>query len=143
MPYTLPKSCPACHGSLRVTELACPHCATRIQGDFYASPLWNLREEQLHFVETFLRCRGNIREVEKSLNISYPTVRSRLDQILKDLGWTSEQTFPATETISVLERLEAGEVTVEEALEELRGETTEHGSTRLRTHENSRDARKW
>lgn len=71
--------CPVCDASLRVTELSCPACETRLAGTFLAAPLAALSAEHQRFVETFVLCRGVIRDVERELGVSYPTVRARLD----------------------------------------------------------------
>lgn len=71
--------CPVCDAPLRITELSCVVCDTKLHGVFPPAPLARLGQEHQHFVETFLRCRGVIRDVERALGISYPTVRARLD----------------------------------------------------------------
>lgn len=77
--------CPVCDAPLRVTELSCGQCATRLSGVFPAPPLARLAEEHQQFITTFLRCRGVIRDVEQALEISYPTVRARLDSAVAAL----------------------------------------------------------
>ena len=71
--------CPVCDNTLQVTELSCDRCATRLHGVFPAPPLARLPREHLEFIQTFVQCRGVIRDVERVLGISYPTVRARLD----------------------------------------------------------------
>lgn len=71
--------CPVCDADLRITELTCATCSTKLHGDFPPAPLARLSREHQQFIETFLRCRGVIRDVERMLGISYPTVRARLD----------------------------------------------------------------
>jgi hypothetical protein len=105
-----------------VTELTCPHCHTKVQGAFELPALFRLTPEQLHFVEVFLRCRGHIKEVERELQISYPTVRSRLDQIIQALGYPAVQTTEQRSARDVLDALGNGELTFEEALQLLKGE---------------------
>lgn len=85
--------CPVCDGELKVTRLKCGACETVIENDFALSKFDYLSDDELHFTETFIKCRGNIKEVEKELGISYPTVRSRLDGVIKKLGYedTSRQ----------------------------------------------------
>lgn len=80
--------CPLCDGRLINTELTCVQCATRLQGVFPAPPLARLPAEHQSFVETFLLCRGVIRDVEKALGLSYPTVRARLDAAVAALQET-------------------------------------------------------
>ena len=77
--------CPVCDASLQVTELSCARCETRLKGRFPAPPLARLPEEHQRFVEVFLRCRGVLRDVERALGVSYPTVRARLDAAVDSL----------------------------------------------------------
>lgn len=80
--------CPVCRSELTITALRCPSCATEISGDFEPCPYCRLETDQLQLVSVFLKTRGNIREVERELGISYPTVRARLDDVIKALGLT-------------------------------------------------------
>lgn len=77
--------CPVCQKKLKITRLNCDKCDTTIESDFELSGIQQLNKEQLRFVETFIICRGNIKDVEKTLGISYPTVRARLDEIIDNL----------------------------------------------------------
>ena len=98
--------CPAC-GNTRfdIQRLACTACGTAVEGRFSVSPLATLADEQVHFVEIFLKCRGNIKEVERELGISYPTVRSRLDKIVSALGLGDDRsTMNRREILAALER---------------------------------------
>lgn len=90
MTQTLPNKCPLCSGALEVTETSCLGCGVQMRGHFDLTPYRNLDAEQLRFMETFLRCRGVIRDVEAALGISYPTVRGRLDSLLNALGFAEE-----------------------------------------------------
>src|SRR5688500_13763997 len=89
--------CPICDQPLEGTELDCRACATPLRGPFPPSgfPVCVLPAEHLSFLETFLRCRGNMRDVERSLGVSYPTVRARLDALLDSLGYNAP---PSPET---------------------------------------------
>ena len=91
MAYDVLHDCPVCHKALHVTRLHCPSCGTTIEGDFQAERLLALTPEQRSFVYSFLRNRGNIREMEKELGISYPTVRARLDQGHRGAGHRARQ----------------------------------------------------
>ena len=124
MPYVMPLTCPACADPMSVTELTCSHCHTKVQGEFEAPGLHRLQAEQVQFVEVFLRCRGNIKEVERELKVSYPTVRSRLDQIIQSLGYPvpARTEEPDQNAVDVLDALGAGDVTFEEALRHLKEE---------------------
>ena len=82
--------CPICSESLRVVRLECQACGTRLEGDFTLGRFHALGAEQLEFLETFIRARGNFKDVERELGISYPTVRSRLDAVIRALGFPSQ-----------------------------------------------------
>ncbi|ACL19146.1 hypothetical protein DesLBE_2255 [Desulfitobacterium sp. LBE] len=86
MDYKVPHQCPICKHEMHVTKLFCTHCSTTLEGEFHTCKFCKLPDDQLLFVETFLKCRGNIKEVEKELGISYPTVRSRLDSVIQSLS---------------------------------------------------------
>src|SRR5437660_6174772 len=79
--------CPSCQSNLTVAELDCPSCSIAIKGDFSLPALLRLAPAQLDFVEVFLKNRGVIRDVERELGISYPTVRARLDEVVAALGY--------------------------------------------------------
>lgn len=114
--------CPVCKGELRATRLKCGDCGTVIENDFSLSKFDYLSGEELFFTETFIRCRGNIKEVEKELKISYPTVRAKLDGIIKKLGYESDTDKEAERARreAVLNSLEQGEISAAEAIEKLR-----------------------
>jgi hypothetical protein len=116
----MPGGCPVCKGALTVKTLFCPECKVKIEGDFELPRMLSLSAEQFEFVEVFLRARGNIKEVERELGISYPTVRSRLEEVVAKLGLESESVVDVRAT-DVLASLEAGELSVEEALKRLGG----------------------
>ena len=78
--------CPFCNSETEVTEISCVRCDVQIRGHFTLSRFEGLTPEQTQFLETFLRSRGVIRDVEAALGISYPTVRARLDSLLTALG---------------------------------------------------------
>ena len=87
MTQPMPSKCPLCSGTLEVTETNCLNCRVQMRGHFTLAPYRNLDAEQVKFLETFLRCRGVIRDMEAALGISYPTVRARLDALLSALGF--------------------------------------------------------
>ena len=112
--------CPVCNNELTVARLKCDSCDTVIENNFKLSKFDYLSDEELYFTETFIRCRGNIKEVEKELGISYPTVRSKLDAVIKKLGYEAgidEQTIKKEE---ILKALENGEITAEQAIAQLK-----------------------
>ena len=87
MTQPMPNKCPLCSGELEVTEIHCTQCDVQMHGQFALAPYRHLDAEQIRFLETFLRCRGVIRDMEAALGISYPTVRARLDALLVSLGF--------------------------------------------------------
>jgi hypothetical protein len=126
--YPLPGRCPVCGDTLQVTRLHCRQCDTVIEGHFVMGRLSRLSAEQLAFVETFLRCEGTIKRVEKELGISYPTVRARLEDVIRAMGFEvvsaigQDNRLSETERSQVLDQLDRGEITSEEALELLKNE---------------------
>ena len=106
--YPIPEKCPVCQGTYAVTQLRCTGCGTRLEGSFSAGRLSNLNDKQIAFVETFLINRGNIQKVGKALGISYPTVRNRLDAVLKAMGVDPQEQ-------DILAMVKSGELSVEEA----------------------------
>ncbi|HET8568517.1 MAG TPA: DUF2089 domain-containing protein [Candidatus Limnocylindria bacterium] len=83
-------SCPICAEPLQVVRLECAACGTSLEGSFALGRFHRLAADQLDFLETFIRCRGNFKDVERELGISYPTVRSRLDAVIRALGFTTQ-----------------------------------------------------
>lgn len=114
--------CPVCGEDLYVTKLSCHKCHTHIEGNFTLCKFCRLSNEQKNFVEIFLKNRGNIREIEKELGISYPTVRSRLENIIEALGYNPKFDEPKVDKKEVLEKLNSGEISTEEAIKLLQGE---------------------
>ncbi|ACV63324.1 conserved hypothetical protein [Desulfofarcimen acetoxidans DSM 771] len=115
--------CPVCEHEMIITNLACNNCRTKIEGEFLPSKFCRLPQEQIEFIEVFLKCRGSIKDVEKELGISYPTVRNRLDSVLQTLGYgTGKAEIPleSTNHQNILDALEKGEITPEEAAQQLR-----------------------
>ena len=131
MPKVLSR-CPVCENALRVTELTCRHCETSVRGGFDTCRFCRLPPEHLSFIETFLRCEGNISRVEKELNLSYPTVRNKFAAALtalyaNDATETAErENFIAvtaeyeTRRREILNEIALGILTAEAAAETLR-----------------------
>src|SRR6267154_3762322 len=84
--------CPSCEGNLTVNSLGCPECSINIDGEFALPQLLKLTRAQIDFIEVFLKNRGIIREVERELGVSYPTVRARLDEVLDAIGFNLAST---------------------------------------------------
>jgi hypothetical protein len=115
--------CPICGGELVISRLSCTACESRIETELPFASLMRLPEELREFVLIFLRCRGNIREVEKELGISYPTVCKRLDLVNdllsgKSTGPTNNKRLTRGD---ILAKLENGEITAKEAANLLKG----------------------
>jgi hypothetical protein len=121
MAYKVLTNCPVCSETLKITKLQCRHCHTTIENEFELSKLASLSSDQLHFVEVFLTCRGNIKEVEKELGVSYPTVRGQLTDIISSLGYLEKKKNEVDEK-KVVSMLENGEITAEEAIKLLKEE---------------------
>ena len=126
--YPMPGHCPVCGETLHVTRLQCSNCDTSLEGHFALGRLSRLSAEQVYFVETFLRCEGTIKRVEKELGISYPTVRARLEDVIRTMGFDviSDYVQPTggvseSERSEILDQLSRGEITSEEAIALLQG----------------------
>lgn len=117
---SIPKQCPACGQDMRVCLLRCPACRTEVQGEFPLSRFDQLSSEHLSFLETFIRCRGNLKDVGAAVGISYPTARNRLDSLIEAVGYEDQPTATARR-LEILGRLKDGEITTEEALNFLQG----------------------
>ena len=117
-------NCPVCASPLSISRLTCTRCDTAIESVLPIPPFFRLPEDLQHFVMTFLRCRGSIREVERELGISYPTVCKRLDLVNALLGNSpaAEQGAPVDPN-KILSQLESGEITAREAAQLLKGRT--------------------
>ena len=87
MPHDVISTCPVCASELAVTRLHCRSCGTSLEGDFSVGRFGRLHRDQLALLESFLRSRGNLREMERELGISYPTVRSRVEALVRALGF--------------------------------------------------------
>jgi hypothetical protein len=145
--------CPVCGGDLMVTRLHCPACETSIEGEFDPAavrgrlqeafspeqlkpllPFSRLTAEQLQFVLTFVRCEGRFNRMEDEMGLSYPTLRNRLNEIIRAMGYEpSREEAVRAETVAtpaspgpaerqtILDMLSRGEINLEEAKLRLRG----------------------
>lgn len=105
-----------------IRKFQCEACDTTVEGRFNPSRFDRLTPEQQTFIEVFLVARGNIKEVERVLGISYPTVRNRLDSLLESMGHRIEKQPSHDQRSQILTALDQGEITVDEALNQLRGD---------------------
>ncbi|TDE86510.1 DUF2089 domain-containing protein [Deinococcus sp. S9] len=117
MPRPLPLPFPDETEAPLVTELRFPSSGVTVRGVFELNEFATLTPENLEFLRLYIRVRGNLKEVERVLGLSYPTVRARFDMLLRAIGYEAELADPQTE---VLERLERGEITPDEAARKLR-----------------------
>jgi hypothetical protein len=118
--------CPICTAQLKVVRLECESCGTRMEGSFSLGRFHALSPDQLEFLETFIRARGNFKDVERELGISYPTVRSRLDAMIRALGFPS-QAEPDRESErrkEILRELAEGRIAADDAANLLESEPT-------------------
>ena len=109
--------CPVCGNPLIISRLSCPHCSTSIEGTFGHGLFANLTEDERNFVELFVVCRGNIKEVEKRLGISYPTVRNKLDSIVAKLEHSIQKVDPETRKkrrLDILDSIRKGDISAQE-----------------------------
>jgi hypothetical protein len=124
--YAVPTRCPVCSSELEVTRVHCASCDTSIEGRFSGGPIAHLTAEHLDFIVTFVRCEGKINRMEQELGVSYPTIRNRLHEVIRALGYEpgKDETVEITpeKRNSVLEDLEAGKISADEAMRMLRGE---------------------
>jgi len=121
----MPAECPICGGVIVTTRFSCADCDTTVEGRFAGGPFSQLNKEQLNFVETFVRCEGKISRMEGEIGLSYPTIRSRLHEIIRSLGYEigvsdGIQVPTEEERQRILEDLDEGLVTVDEAIQLLK-----------------------
>lgn len=118
--------CPICDGDLTVTRLHCNTCDTVIEGRFANGAFAGLTPEQLDFIEAFVRCEGKMNRLEDELALSYPTLRNRLQEVIRALGYEpgKEETPDVSDEKrrSILEELDSGKISAEDAMRLLNGE---------------------
>ncbi len=119
----LPGECPVCGGDMTVTRLHCRECDTTIEGRFVSGPFANLSPEQLEFVEIFIRNEGKITHMEGELGLSYPTIRNRLHEVIRAMGYEpggGSETLTEEERRKILEDLSLGNISSEDAMAKLK-----------------------
>ena len=123
--YTAPTRCPVCQSELTIARLRCESCDTALEGRFTSGPFAQLSAEQLDFVITFIRCEGKINRMEPELNLSYPTIRNRLVEVIRAMGFEpGKEEAPEMDDQKrrlVLENLELGKISPDAAMKMLRG----------------------
>lgn len=122
--YHAPAQCPVCGSAMQVTGLKCAHCGTELKGSFTPCRFCTLEEKHLKFVEVFLQCRGSIKEVEKALGVSYPTVKNMLEAAVNALKLDEDpglkEVRKEEDRTEILSRLSQGELDVDAAVEALK-----------------------
>jgi hypothetical protein len=122
----IPTQCPSCATALVVSRLQCPACGTEVAGVFRPGRLINLPEPHASLLELFLRVRGNVKEMERALGLSYPTVRARLEKAIVATGLDRDEgaSMPSEELaagrMAILEELDRGVIDGRTAAERLR-----------------------
>lgn len=129
-------TCPVCTDELTITRLHCRTCGSALEGEFGVGRFGRLDREQMRLLESFLRSRGNLKEMERELGISYPTVRGRVDALVRALGLAEGEPPDAADDVEdddgepmidaaarrreILERLARKEIAADEAAAALR-----------------------
>jgi len=120
--------CPVCGSQLEVTRLHCNRCDTIVEGHFSGAsgPFAQLTPEQVQFVLTFVRCEGRFNRMEDELNLSYPTIRNRLYEVIRALGYEpGKEETPVKLTVEdrkrILDELDQGKITPDQAKRMLQG----------------------
>ena len=113
----LPSQCPSCASPLTVSQLCCTRCDIRLEGDFQLPALAQLPEDDLLFVQEFVMASGSLKAMAQIRNLSYPTLRNRLDDIIAKL-----RAVPDAETRrkGILDALASGALTVQDAVNQLK-----------------------
>ena len=121
-----PTICPICQSELEVVRLHGSSCDTSLEGHFAMGQFSNLTPEQMEFIFTFVRCEGKINRMEQELGLSYPTIRNRLHEVIRALGYEpgKDESVEINAEIrsSAIADLEAGKITAAQAMRILRGE---------------------
>jgi hypothetical protein len=118
--YPVIGKCPVCGETMSVTRLHCRHCDTSLEGQFSLGRFYRLSPEQQLFVENFVRCEGRLNRMQEEMGLSYPTVRARLTEVIRALGYEvkdeEQQPMPTAQRQAVLADLASGKINPEEAL---------------------------
>ena len=119
-PRTAPRQCPVCAERLEVTRLGCANCGTELSGRFESCEFCDLSADERSMLKVFLASRGNMKDLERHLGVSYPTARARFDGLLQKLG--IDRPAAPSKSLDTLESLARGEIDVDEALKRLGGD---------------------
>lgn len=114
-----PSNCPVCSSRLALTRLSCPSCETELSGAFAQCEFCVLTDEDRDVLRVFLSSRGNMKDLERHLGVSYPTARARFDGLLGKLGIERAPVAPAASRVELMEQVARGEVDIDEAMRRL------------------------
>ncbi len=129
----IPSTCPVCSQTMTVTRLHCPNCDTAIEGRFALGGFDRLSPEQLAFAAAFIKNEGKLNRLERELDLSYPTLRSRLTELIRAMGYEiGQEEAPAAAAAQpaeenrrrILDDLASGRLSSEDAIKALRGSAT-------------------
>lgn len=112
--HAAPATCPVCSDDLRITELGCPNCATRLSGNFATCRFCQLDAADEQALTVFLRSRGNLREFQQHLGVSYPTARVRYAELMARLGLGEPDAGPLDRE-QILRDVAQGRLSVDDA----------------------------
>jgi hypothetical protein len=105
--------CPYCFGKMNLERLRCCSCHVAVEGQFSLTKLSRLTLEQQDFIEKFILADGSLKQLAETMNVSYPTVRSRLDRVIEALKVPEDNTKQRRQMI--LDAVEEGKISTEEA----------------------------
>ena len=113
-----PLNCPVCNEKLALTRLSCPSCDTELSGGFATCEFCVLSSEDREVLRVFLASRGNMKDLERHLGVSYPTARARFDALLSKIG-IDRPAAPSPTRVELMEQVARGEIDIDEALKRL------------------------
>jgi hypothetical protein len=114
-----PRDCPVCGDRLALTRLSCRACETELSGEFESCEFCSLRPDDRQVLRVFLASRGNMKDLERHLGVSYPTARARFDALLARLGLAPERPAAPAPRVELLEQLAKGEIDIDQAMQKL------------------------
>ena len=117
-----PTHCPVCSSKLALTRLSCPSCETELSGAFATCEFCALSDDDRDVLRVFLASRGNMKDLERHLGVSYPTARARFDGLLAKIG-IERPAAPSPTRVELMEQVARGEIDIDEALKRLESAT--------------------
>lgn len=121
------RKCPYCYGEMVVERLRCTHCNVAVEGIFETSPLTVLQPDQQDLVVEYLKLGGSLKDLAAAKGVSYPTIRARMDKVIEALNVTGGKRPEERRSQNVLEALENGEISADEAEELLKKQESKGG----------------